>query len=358
MRSQTEIDAILAAIQSHGATKSYAEIGALLGLPANVVNSVGLRAGFKKPSIFVKFRTQQARQRELILAHVGTHTLEQLGQLLGVTRERARQICEKWKIKREKFSSSKLRLVSDEELRKVVRQSEKPQAAMARELGVADTTLRAELNRRGMKYFIRGRTNAWLLKRGKRFCFRCKHVKPIEQFSRKTKDKSGYSCRCLKCGAAATRAWWKKNAASIKNRPPATWEEKFEAFNRFHQKHGHCNVPVGGNPGSLSRWLGRQRVDYRAGHLLPERKALLESLGFDPSGLGARLEARWEARFNKLADFKERHGHCWVTHSVNPELAAWLHEQRRASKRARISPERLRRLLEIGMEYGPKRSTQ
>src|SRR6185503_14323256 len=55
---------ILAALKAHGKTKPYTEIAALLGLPIGFVGYVGRSAGFKKRHVRVAHLAKHARMRE------------------------------------------------------------------------------------------------------------------------------------------------------------------------------------------------------------------------------------------------------------------------------------------------------
>ena len=166
MRSEKQKAAILAAIKKHATTKSYAELAKLLGLSRGVLTYVSHQAGFHKPFVGAKNRANQARMRKFILAHARTHTMAHMGRVLGVTRQRVLQLCQKWQIKRPRTTYSKLQTVSDRELRKVVRQPKKPFYAMASELGVTNQTLVDELRRRGIKPITQGGRTAKRSMRG------------------------------------------------------------------------------------------------------------------------------------------------------------------------------------------------
>ena len=48
---------------------------------------------------------------------------------------------------------------------------------------------------------------------------------------------------------------------------------------------------------------------------------------------------KWIAKFNDLVEFKEKHGHCWVTYKLK-SLAYWVSDQRRRNKKAKLSNEK------------------
>jgi len=203
---------ILAVIKKHATTKTQAEIAALLGLPLHWVGGVGRKAGFKKPHVSGKLRAKQAHQREVILAHGNTHTLAEMGGMLGVTGEYVRQLCEKWQIKRSINWNYALSGIGDAQLRKLVRQPDKFLTEIAKEIGVAAKTLMDKLRRRGIKPFTKRERDARLLKRKMRICYRCRRTKPIDRFARNAIRPSGYGFLCLECTAAKTAEWRKRKA--------------------------------------------------------------------------------------------------------------------------------------------------
>jgi hypothetical protein len=130
----------------------------------------------------------------------------------------------------------------------------------------------------------------------------------------------------------------------------AQWREQFEALKRFYEQHGHCCVPGRGDTAMkrLHAWIGTQRLACGKGRLKEWRRRLLDEIGFVWSGRAA-LEQRWEKRFAELVEFKQRHGHCLVSDSLDRALSNWVKIQR--ATRARLSPERRRRLDEVGFVW-------
>jgi hypothetical protein len=59
------------------------------------------------------------------------------------------------------------------------------------------------------------------------------------------------------------------------------WERMFTELVEIKKAHGSCNVPTSWieNP-ELAMWVLSQRVQYRTGRLLPERRKRLEAIGF------------------------------------------------------------------------------
>jgi hypothetical protein len=130
----------------------------------------------------------------------------------------------------------------------------------------------------------------------------------------------------------------------------ASWEEMFTELVRYKKLHGTCNVPRSweDTPG-LANWVNNQRAFYKRKKLSFDQVERLEALGFewDPR------TARWEEMFSQLARYKDQHGDCDVQRgwSENTALANWVGNQRSFQRRGKLSPERRRRLEEIGFRF-------
>ena len=133
----------------------------------------------------------------------------------------------------------------------------------------------------------------------------------------------------------------------------SVWEMKFAELNRFKDKHGHCNVPAQwAQDPQLGRWVRRQRVSKRTAQLSAERKKRLDALGFD----WEPYDFAWEAMFAELKRYKERFGDCDVPRNWHerPELATWVHHQRRFKSAGKLSSERKARLDVLGLDWVPQ----
>ena len=88
------------------------------------------------------------------------------------------------------------------------------------------------------------------------------------------------------------------------------WEKYFSALQKFKEREGHCRVVRGkdGNDLMLARWVMKQR--QKMNQLSSDQIKRLDSLGFawNPHS------EQWEKYFSALQKFKEREGHCLVTH--------------------------------------------
>eukprot|EP00339_Tiarina_fusa_P008798 CAMPEP_0117025770 /NCGR_PEP_ID=MMETSP0472-20121206/19007_1 /TAXON_ID=693140 ORGANISM="Tiarina fusus, Strain LIS" /NCGR_SAMPLE_ID=MMETSP0472 /ASSEMBLY_ACC=CAM_ASM_000603 /LENGTH=877 /DNA_ID=CAMNT_0004732585 /DNA_START=316 /DNA_END=2949 /DNA_ORIENTATION=- len=149
------------------------------------------------------------------------------------------------------------------------------------------------------------------------------------------------------------------------------WDTMFDLLVLYKQQHGDCLVPkrYAQDP-KLGTWVETQRVQYKRlprtidqesgsemvqpnKRLTGDRLNKLESIGFawsakhvrkkkadspqiveemaTPSARRQRLnEAQWEDMFQRLAKFRNDHGHCLVPrkHEADPKLATWVETQR------------------------------
>ena len=83
-----------------------------------------------------------------------------------------------------------------------------------------------------------------------------------------------------------------------------------------------------------------------------DRFQRLEKIGFqwDPQA------DQWEERFAELKAFKKKYGHCNVPLHCKekPQLARWVSKQRTVKARGKLSPDRIKRLEEIGFQWSFK----
>ncbi len=128
------------------------------------------------------------------------------------------------------------------------------------------------------------------------------------------------------------------------------WEAMFEALEKFRAEHGHCNVPLNYelNP-ALGRWVTTQRFRKKIKALSRDRLQKLEDLGF----IWSASDMNWEKMFAELAGFRERYGHCRIPSRwlESPRLSTWVSNQRYKRKTGELSPDRIRRLNEIGFAW-------
>ena len=124
------------------------------------------------------------------------------------------------------------------------------------------------------------------------------------------------------------------------------WEGMFAALAVYKRTHGNVSSTWTGNSG-LREWCSGQRKAYKSGKLAPDRVKRLERLGFVWNPFGAA----WEEMFGALCDYERTHGDCNVPKawSESPGLWAWC--QNRRFKVHQLSPDRIKRLKDIGFQF-------
>ena len=135
----------------------------------------------------------------------------------------------------------------------------------------------------------------------------------------------------------------------------AEWESMYKTLAAYRRENGHCGVP-GREYFHLRRWINSQRVARRQGNLSKDRVRKLDALDFDWDG----REEGWERMFAALVKYKKDHGHCDVPGGwpPNPDLAAWVNQQRRSNTRGTLSSRRRKRLEALGFRFRDQEAVQ
>ena len=137
------------------------------------------------------------------------------------------------------------------------------------------------------------------------------------------------------------------------NRRQRATLQRLEELTIYVQQHGSADVPYD-YPGGLGRWTTAQRHRWRRGLLPTELFRALSALDFAYDS----YDARWKERFQQLAAFHSKHGHCRVPFNdpeVPPGLYPWLLVQRQRRRQGRLDDARKRRLDGLGFNWEPKR---
>jgi superfamily II DNA or RNA helicase len=130
----------------------------------------------------------------------------------------------------------------------------------------------------------------------------------------------------------------------------ASWEFWFGLLEQYVVENHDADVEktytvvVNGRKYNLGSWVGTQRQAYAKGDLDLDRINRLEALGFKWN----TKEAQWEKNFREFQDYTQRNGHV-PTQSC--ALGVWANNQRRLYGKGDLSPDRIRRLEEIGFEW-------
>jgi superfamily II DNA or RNA helicase len=133
------------------------------------------------------------------------------------------------------------------------------------------------------------------------------------------------------------------------------FEEGFQETLLYKERTGNPNAPAGYKTAEglqLGRWQSTQRDNYKRGNLSPDRIARLEKNGFT----WAPFEKQFEKGFQETLCYKNSTGNPNATQTYKtPEgyrLGSWQNKQRGNYKKGELSPERMKRLEEIGFKWG------
>jgi hypothetical protein len=71
------------------------------------------------------------------------------------------------------------------------------------------------------------------------------------------------------------------------------------------------------NKGALSQWVRTQRKSFRKGEMYPERKRMLNEIGFVFKFKDNANKGNWDLQFNKLQDYCEKYGHSELSWDID-----------------------------------------
>lgn len=149
-----------------------------------------------------------------------------------------------------------------------------------------------------------------------------------------------------------------QNRNGIQEPVTSAWRKSFDELVAYQMAHGNCDVPVKWkeNP-QLGGWAAAQRALKKSGKLHPERERLLNEIGFDWHTSHTKEE--WETRFEQLKFYKQRFGDCCVPTQwkENPQLGAWVANQRHKLKAGKLSGDKERLLIELGFVSAQRPTT-
>ncbi len=134
----------------------------------------------------------------------------------------------------------------------------------------------------------------------------------------------------------------------------AFFQARLRDLAAFKEEHGHCNVPQKSKTHrQLGQWVARLRM--RREEISEARRKQLEEIGFVWDRMEELIATQWEAHFEDLLAYKEKHGDCLVS-SNDPDwksLYNWVSRTRRG--RDALTAEQVQRLDRIGFVWNALR---
>jgi len=119
--------------------------------------------------------------------------------------------------------------------------------------------------------------------------------------------------------------------------------------NQWPAQNEQC--PKGNNFGD---WCSTQRIRYQEKKLSTQRIDLLEKIGFEWSP----KEIGWQKQYHYLVEFRRKHPNQWpdfeTQYPTGNRIGYWCHNQRQFYRRNQLSPEKIKKLENIGFYWGAK----
>ncbi len=138
-----------------------------------------------------------------------------------------------------------------------------------------------------------------------------------------------------------------KTSCVTANEAGKEWNTMYERLLKHMEERGLEKVPtrIHMDP-ELRNWVAQQRLDFKKRNLSRERQLLLRSIGFHRD----KFTLKWDAKFERLQEFKKEHGHTNVPfhYAKDRQLGTWVSKQRVRIRQGTISEEEKARLEAIG----------
>lgn len=130
----------------------------------------------------------------------------------------------------------------------------------------------------------------------------------------------------------------------------SAWEKMFKVLVDYKALYGNCHVQnCERDDNKLWAWVSRQKKHYNNGSLAEAQIHRLENLGF----VWKPLDEDWLKNFEALVVYKKEFGDCNVPQKWrrNPQLGAWVSNQRIRKKQGNLGEARVTRLEGIGFQW-------
>jgi hypothetical protein len=147
---------------------------------------------------------------------------------------------------------------------------------------------------------------------------------------------------------------WKDDRAHKLNQEDKRWHQQYEKLVEFKRRKGHCMVPqkYEQDKSLLGMWVNRQRGVHKNNKMRPDRKILLDEIGFawkpDAAPTFKPDDKLWHQQYEKLLEYKRKKGHSKVPHKYKDDksLGKWVMNQRSRHANNKILPNR-KELLDV-----------
>jgi predicted helicase len=173
----------------------------------------------------------------------------------------------------------------------------------------------------------------------------------IDKGKRKGFDDSRFREKVEILGAELDLSTLKKSIiVELVDRLGSNWDEMYGQLMAYKDEFGHCLVPArwGRNP-QLATWVSSQRGKAKRKEIKIERFEKLTAIGFSWDS----DEDYWNQMFEQLKRYKETHGDCQVTRSINYKLSTWIAHQRSKKFKKKLEEGRIHQLEKIGFSWDP-----
>ena len=133
------------------------------------------------------------------------------------------------------------------------------------------------------------------------------------------------------------------------------WTKKYEIAKKYFKEYGDLLVPDKFHYSgiNLGNWIYLQRKKYKENNLSKEKIDLLNQIGMVWNAL-PDYEKIWNEKYNVALEFKNEFNTLIVPHGFiykNYGLGKWISYQRQLYKKQKLSPDRIKKLEEIGMVW-------
>jgi glutaredoxin len=128
------------------------------------------------------------------------------------------------------------------------------------------------------------------------------------------------------------------------------WNKQYEQLVEFKRKNGHCGVPSKCEEDAyLGNWVNNLRQLHSNNKLRLDRKDLLDDIGF----VWNMQDRQWHLRYEQLAEFKRKNGHCRVPKMCQEDMSLgdWVDNLRRLHSNNKLRLDRKDLLDDIGFVW-------